>query len=407
MSEGPPVEAKLLKAPWRTATVADVCDMRNGHGFGPEDWTDHGLPIIRIQNLNGNKNFDYFAGQPDPRWLVEPGQLLFAWAGTKGVSFGPTIWRGPVGVLNQHIFKVYPKDGIDAGWLYWALRHVTDRIEGSAHGFKATLVHVKKSDIDGQIVHVPGLVEQRRMSNVLSTWDSAISVAEQLASNACSHQAALIARTLISEAKAGRWPMRRISDIATRVQRRASGDKELPVLMISSASGFVRQDQMYGRYMAGKSVENYIALEEREFAYNKGNSKRYEFGCVFPLKGVQRGLVPHVYVCFRLRDELNASYFEHLFAADYLRDQLGALVNTGVRNNGLLNIRPGDFMACRVPVPPPDEQQRIAARLTIAAEWTRRQEGLVSRLRDEKAAVMADLLTGRRRVLLSPVESQR
>ena len=42
-------------AHWRLATVADICEMRNGHGFGPEDWSDKGLPIIRIQNLNGTQ----------------------------------------------------------------------------------------------------------------------------------------------------------------------------------------------------------------------------------------------------------------------------------------------------------------------------------------------------------------
>ena len=372
--------------------------MSNGHGFGPADWSNEGLPIIRIQNLNGGKNFDYFAGKPDPRWLVEPGQILFAWAGTKGVSFGPTIWRGPVGVLNQHIFKVHPKDGIDSGWLYWALRHVTDRIEGSAHGFKATLVHVKKSDIDRQTVHIPTLIEQRRIAEILSTWDDAIASAEQLALNANVHKSALIEQSVLNSARAGKWRMRRLSDIAPRVQRRVSGGEVLPVLMISSGSGFVRQDEMYSRYMAGKSVESYIALEEGEFAYNKGNSKRFEFGCVYPLKGLPRGLVPHVYVCFRLHDEHDAGFFEHLFAADYLHDQLGALVNTGVRNNGLLNIRPADFMACQVPVPPRDEQQRVAARLSVAAEWARRHDELASLLREEKAALMADLFTGKRRV---------
>lgn len=385
---------------WHLATVADICDMRNGHGFGPEDWSDEGLPIIRIQNLNGGKNFDYFAGKPDPRWLVEPGQLLFAWAGTKGVSFGPTVWRGPVGVLNQHIFKVYPKEGVDAKWLYWALRHVTDRIEGSAHGFKATLVHVKKSDIDRQTVHIPGLPEQRRIAGILAAWDDAIAVADKLAVNARAHMSALLEQTIFSSARRDKWQERPLFEIADRVQRRDPGESELPVLMISSAIGFVRQDQKYSRYMAGKSVENYVALEEGEFAYNKGNSKRYEFGCVYPLKGLQRGLVPHVYVCFRLHDEQDAGFFEHLFAADYLHDQLGALVNTGVRNNGLLNIRPADFMACRVPVPPRDEQLRIAARLTIGAEWAQRHEAAAARLRTEKAALMADLLTGKRRVRL-------
>ena len=182
---------------WRLTTVADVCDMRNGHGFGPEDWDTTGLPIIRIQNLNGGQKFDYFSGVPDERWLVEPGQMLFSWAGTKGVSFGPTIWRGTRGVLNQHIFKVQPKDSIDGEWLYWALKHVTDRIESQSHGFKSTLVHVKKSDIDRQPIAVPPSAEQRRIAQALSTWDQAIAAAERLATSSRG-QARDIANFLLS-----------------------------------------------------------------------------------------------------------------------------------------------------------------------------------------------------------------
>ncbi len=391
--------------PWRLATVADICEMKNGHGFGPEDWSDQGLPIIRIQNLNGGRKFDYFAGVPEDRWLVETGELLFSWAGTKGVSFGPFIWRGPRGVLNQHIFKVTAKAGVDIDWLYWALRHVTDRIESQAHGFKATLVHVKKSDIYQQPVQVPAAGEQRRIARILSTWDAAVVSAERLLQNSQVQLKALLDKTVLVPARQGIWPMQPIDTIADRVQRHVEGDDQLPVLMISSGSGFVRQDEKYGRYMAGKSVENYIALQAGEFAYNKGNSKRYEFGCVFPLRSYERGLVPHVYVCFRLHEGLHAAFFEHLFAADYLHDQLGALVNTGVRNNGLLNIRPADFLGCLVPVPPLDAQTRVASILDAGLAQIAKHDEVVQHLREEKAALMAQLLTGKRRVRLPGAEA--
>ena len=156
--------------------------------------------------------------------------------------------------------------------------------------------------------------------------------------------------------------------------------------------------------MAGKSLDNYVLLEEGEFAYNKGNSKRYEFGCIFPLKSHERGLVPHVYVCFRLIPSCVSGFFEQLFAADFLHDQLGALVNTGVRNNGLLNIRPHDFLACKVPVPSLEEQTRIADTLAIAAQWIETQEEMLARLKQEKGALMATLLTGKRRVRLPDSE---
>ncbi|CDG85740.1 restriction endonuclease subunit S [Janthinobacterium agaricidamnosum] len=391
---------------WIPKTVADVCEMRNGHGFGPTDWDTAGLPIIRIQNLNGGQKFDYFSGVPDKRWLVDPGQMLFSWAGTKGVSFGPTIWNGTRGVLNQHIFKVQPKENVDSEWLYWALKHVTDRIEAHSHGFKATLVHVKKSDIDHQPILVPPPGEQRRIARILSTWNQAIVASERLLASSRQHLTALLQQLLIKPAIRGDWPMVAISEISERVQRRADENEALPVLMISSGRGFVRQDEKYSRFMAGKSVENYIALDRGEFAYNKGNSKLFEFGCVFPLKSYERGVVPNVYVCFKLSKSLKAGFYEQLFRADYLHDQLGALVNTGVRNNGLLNIRPVDFFACQVPVPPLEEQQRIADVLEKANIWVSQHERSLELLNREKAALMSQLLTGKRRVKLPVVGTE-
>lgn len=164
----------------KRTTIGDLCEFVNGNGFRPPDWKQTGLPIIRIQNLNGSKAFNYFDGAPKEKWLVEPGDLLFAWAGVKGVSFGPTIWPGPRGVLNQHIFRVVPKPGVDNYWLYLALQLVTGRIEANAHGFKSSLVHVQKDDIADQLVERPPLPEQRKIAEILRTWDEAIEKLEAL-----------------------------------------------------------------------------------------------------------------------------------------------------------------------------------------------------------------------------------
>lgn len=398
----------MIPADWEITTVSEICKLQNGHGFRPPNWSESGYPIIRIQNLNGNQNFNYFAGKPEQKWLVPPGQILFAWAGTKGASFGPTIWNGPTGVLNQHIFKVFPAKGVDKDWLYIALRHVTDRIEAKAHGFKATLVHVKKSDIDQHGVLVPPLREQRYIAKAVATWDRAIETAEALMANTRLQKQALMQQLLSGRHRLpgfnGEWQRKPINEIATRVTRRNDGT-ELPVLTISSTSGFVRQDEKYSRFMAGKSVETYIMLSEGEFAYNKGNSKTYEFGCVFDLEGYKRALVPHVYVCFKLKKGLSHRFYKALFEADYLAPQLGRLVNTGVRNNGLLNIKPSEFLGTKVPVPPLDEQEAIAAVMEAASRSVIEHEAQLTALRQEKAALMQQLLTGKRRVKLPESEA--
>lgn len=171
---------RFSKTDWKRRTIADLCDFSGGYGFKPSDWGKSGLPIIRIQNLNGSKNFNYFNGTPEPEWLVQPGELLFAWAGVRGVSFGPTIWNGQLGVLNQHIYRIHPKDGVEKNWLFLALKLVTTRIEAKAHGFKSSLVHVRKSDIDSQTIFVPDEALQKHIAEIVDSWDTAIQKCESL-----------------------------------------------------------------------------------------------------------------------------------------------------------------------------------------------------------------------------------
>jgi len=82
---------------WRTEFLGNLAEFINGNSFKAEDWSESGYPIIRIQNLNGDGNFNYFNKEINPRWLVENGDLLFAWSGQRGKSFGARIWKGTTG----------------------------------------------------------------------------------------------------------------------------------------------------------------------------------------------------------------------------------------------------------------------------------------------------------------------
>lgn len=250
-------------------------------------------------------------------------------------------------------------------------------------------------------IAIPPFSEQKKIAHVLSTWEKAINITERMLANSQRYKKALIQQLLTGKRRlpgfSGEWKYRSIGQIAKRIQRRSDG-LDHPILTISSLSGFVRQDERYSRYMAGESVINYILLNKGEFAYNKGNSKTYEFGCVFDLENFETGLVPHVYVCFKLKDGLSHRYFKYLFEADYLKPQLGRLVNTGVRNNGLLNIKPSEFMATRVPVPSIEEQEKIADVLHASTETIKELKRKLICLRMEKKALMQQLLTGKRRV---------
>lgn len=149
---------------WAKSPIGDLCDLINGKAFKPTDWAKTGLPIIRIQNLNrSNAEFNYCDVEVDQRFLVEPGELLFAWSGTPGTSFGAHVWNGPRAVLNQHIFRVRHDDRIvQKDYFKQAINSTLAELIGKAHG-GVGLAHVTKGNFEATEVLLPPPAEQRRI----------------------------------------------------------------------------------------------------------------------------------------------------------------------------------------------------------------------------------------------------
>jgi type I restriction enzyme S subunit len=166
---------------WIVRTIRSVSKLVNGRGFKPFEWRDSGLPIIRIQNLNGSEVFNFYRGSYDKKLEVERGQLLFAWSGSRGTSFGPYVWDGPLGLLNYHTWKVCIDEAqIDQLFFHYALRRLTTFIEGEAHGASA-LVHVQKWQMEGFEFACPlSKAEQAGIAWALSDVDTLIASLEQL-----------------------------------------------------------------------------------------------------------------------------------------------------------------------------------------------------------------------------------
>jgi len=155
-------------------SLGDVARFVNGFPFKPSDWGREGLPIIRIQNLTGTKDdFNYTTREVKSELIVEPGDLLVSWSATLDVY----RWGGPRGLLNQHIFKVFPYSGIDPDYLYFALKNVIGELTHKTHG--STMKHVVRGDFESTNVRVPSIAEQRQIVDILSRAEGIIRLQRQ------------------------------------------------------------------------------------------------------------------------------------------------------------------------------------------------------------------------------------
>jgi len=205
--------ARTSKYP--TVPIGDICDLINGRAFKAEDWQTSdsgGLPIVRIQNLNTpDSEFNYYTGEVSDQHIINDGELLFSWSGSRGTSFGAHIWNGGRAVLNQHIFKV----GFDAFratkmYLLHALNKAVTEVEENLHG-GVGLVHITKGNLEKIEIPLPPMEVQKEIVAEIAGYQKVIDGARAVLDNYRPHI------PIHPD-----WPMARISDVSIRITKGSS-----------------------------------------------------------------------------------------------------------------------------------------------------------------------------------------
>jgi type I restriction enzyme S subunit len=374
----------------RRLSISDLCHFINGNGFRPSDWKTSGTPIIRIQNLNGSQSFNYYDGPIKDDWVVEREDLLYAWAGVKGVSFGPTVWTGPRGVLNQHIYKVIPGTGVDRYWLFLALKFVTGNIESRAHGFKSSLVHVHKEDITGQIVEVPPVEEQRKIAAALRTWDESIEKSEQIIQKLIECRNALSSR-LLSEGHRKGHPIEFGEILKESRIAGSDGSSARKITVKLYGKGALEKSENY----SGSVNTRYYIREKGQLIYSKLDFLNGAFAIIpDSLDGFETTLdLP----AFDISPEVNSAWLiEYLTRPSYYTKQVS--LARGQRK--ARRIPPEEFLNSKVRLPDRNTQDRLAKILSDADEEISLAKERQNAHERQKRGLMQRLLTGEWRVKL-------
>lgn len=156
------------------------------------------------------------------------------------------------------------------------------------------------------------------------------------------------------------WEQRKLGEVMERVQGN-DGRMNLPTLTISAGSGWLDQRERFSGNIAGNEQKNYTLLSKGQLSYNHGNSKLAKYGAVFELRTHDEALVPRVYHSFKCTEHSIPSFVEYMFATKIPDRELGKLVSSGARMDGLLNINFNDFSGIKVSLPKTEEQEKIGS----------------------------------------------
>ena len=152
-----------MSSEWKMVRLGDCATFINGKAFKPSEWSNTGIPIIRIQNLTGSScDTNYYEGDVEDRYKVYNDDILISWSASLGVF----VWNRGEAVLNQHIFRVeFNKLAIDKRYFYYLVKNSLDAMALQTHG--ATMKHITKGKFDNIKVPYFSISKQREIAAVL------------------------------------------------------------------------------------------------------------------------------------------------------------------------------------------------------------------------------------------------
>lgn len=201
-------------------SLFDLACWKNGLAFKNIQFADKGKPIIKIAELkNGITTQTRFTEQVfDDNVSLKKGDMLFSWSGNPETSIDVYWYELPDGWLNQHIFKVTPKEFIDKFYLYYLLKSFKKVFTNIASNKQTTgLGHVTVKDLKEIFVNLPDLSYQRLIGEYLNKIDEKIRINNRINDNLLKQAQILFKRWFIDNPDIALWKEGTFSELIERI----------------------------------------------------------------------------------------------------------------------------------------------------------------------------------------------
>ena len=398
----------IIPSEWKIRALSQLMHFKNGINADKSKF-GKGTRLISVCDLLKDSPiyYDTIIGMVDisdaqqKEFSVTYGDILFQRSSENYEDAGTSnVYLDHTSTATFSGFIIRGKKIADYNPVYLNALLRTSKIRKSIVRLAAGAQHINIGQDSLASVKVPFAndLEQQKIATILSTQDKVIELKGKRLTERQRQKKYLMQQLLTGKRRlpgfSGEWSMQPLSQLS-KVITKKTADEEYEVLSISAGIGFVNQSEKFGKQIAGEQYKNYTVISRGDFSYNKGNSKKYPQGCIYPLESRECAAVPNVFISFTMqKSKCFWKYYKYLFENGWLNKQLYRLINSGVRNDGLLNLSDKEFFNCVVPVPPFNEQTAIAEILSTSDREIDLLQQDIEQEKKKKKALMQLLLTG-------------
>lgn len=394
---------------WMSCHLGDFMEFKNGLNADKSQY-GYGLKFVNVMDVFGNDILteDKIIGRVNVAEsqlesnLLKFGDVLFNRTSETfdEIAMSAVYLDDKPAVFGGFVIRARPSNGIlSPAYSVYLFQSSKFRNQVIKLGQGAVRANIGQKDLAKVKVSLPPLPEQKKIAQILSTWDKAITVTEKLLANSQQQKKALMQQLLTGKKRlldkngvrfGGEWKTTTISKFIkeSRVAG-SSGDTAKKLTVKLYGNGVVAKEEK----RIGSESTKYYRRSAGQFIYSKLDFLNGAFG-IIPnhLDGYESTLdVP----AFDFLDGVCIQWFLY-----FVTRKEFYTANLGLANGGrkARRVNPSDLLKVRMPTPSPEEQQKIAAVLSAADQEIAALQKKLDALKQEKKALMQQLLTGKRRV---------
>ena len=405
---------------WSHTTFEKHIDCLTGYAFSSTEYSaeEHDIRLLRGDNIEPGK-LRWINAKRWPRNVQENMDKYFLLEGDFVIALDRTWISGGLKVaevtcddlpclLVQRVARIRAKKTLAQGLLrqyfsgYKFERYVKLTQTATA------VPHISPNDIKQFSLLLPPIAEQKKIAQILSTWDKAISVTEKLLANSQQQKKALMQQLVTGKKRlldengvrfSGEWEVVRLKQLIHEEKKRNRDNHIQRVLSVTNHSGFVLPEEQFSKRVASEDVSTYKIVKKNQYGYNPS---RLNVGSFARLDNYDEGVLSPMYVVFSINHErLNSDYFLNWMSSNEAKQRIAGSTQGSVRDSVGFDA----LCSFSFSLPTLMEQQKIAAVLSAADAEMSMLEKKLACLKEEKKALMQQLLTGKRRVNVESEET--
>ncbi|MEJ6551680.1 MULTISPECIES: restriction endonuclease subunit S [Psychrobacter] len=306
------------------------------------------------------------------------------------------------GVCSADMYPIWTKEGLFADYLFYYMLGPKFYSTAVSMSMRTGMPKINRTDLDTIKINIPPLPEQQKIAKILSTWDKAISTTERLIENSTQQKKALMQQLLTGKKRLldesgkrfeGEWKDATVSSFGKVITGNTPPKNDSS--NYDGSISWATAEDFKRKYVSNTKVKLTESGATKARIVPKGSVLVTCIASIGKNAIANEDLATNQQINSVVINKKNSNEFFY-YLIEFNTHKLLAWAGT----TALPILNKTSFEKVKFIVPNLKEQQKIATVLTNADKEIGLLEQQLADLQQEKKALMQQLLTGKKRVVV-------